>query len=184
MPFRKFQTVDFLIDFSLFNSMTNILFYIISLIFYACCGIMTLLGKLFGWTYTEVCVYINLYLQYAVLMLSALSVIYVAVKKLRMEATKRRVAVLILTIMYNIPFVLLGVFLYSRYGKIDCDAAFSLCKNDLFVLGAYLDIPTGLPYYSKGWTEYYIVNLIIFVVLYLLVLAANRVIKRIFKKYA
>ena len=164
--------------------MMNILFYIISLIFYACCGIVTLLAKLFGWTYTEACVYINLYLQYAVLLLSALSVIYVAAKKLKQETTKRRVVVLVLAILYNIPFVILGFFLYNRYGKIDCDAAFTLCKNDLFVLGTYLDIPANLPYYSKGWTEYYIVNLIIFVVLYLLALVTNRVMKRIIKKYA
>ena len=42
--------------------MTNILFYIISLIFFACCEIMSLLGKLLGWTYNEACVYVNLYL--------------------------------------------------------------------------------------------------------------------------
>ena len=44
--------------------------------------------------------------------------------------------------------------------------------------------PTNMPYYKKGWTEYYIVNLIIFVVLYLLVLFANWWIKRIIKKHA
>ena len=169
---------------TLFNSMTNILFHIISLIFLACCGIMTLLGKLFGWTYNEACVYINLYLQYAVLILSALSVVYVAVKKLRLGITKRRKAVLILTILYNVPFVILGFFLFSRYGNMDCDTAFSRCKDDLFALGTYLDIPTNMPYYKKSWTGYYIVNLIIFVALYLLALFANWWIKRIIKKHA
>lgn len=164
--------------------MTNTLFYIISLIFFACCGILTLLGKLFGWTYTEACVYINLYLQYTVLMLSVLSVVFVAVKKLRQGITRRKTTVLILTILYNIPFVLLGIFLFNRYGNMDCDTAFTLCKDDLFVLGTYLDIPTNIPYYKKGWTEYYIVNLTIFVVLYLLALFANWWIKRIIKKHA
>lgn len=164
--------------------MTNILFYIISFIFFACCGIMTLLAKLFGWTYTEACVYINLYLQYAVLMLSALSVIYIAARKSRQGVTRRRVTVLILTVLYNIPFVLLGIFLFNRYGNMDCDTAFTLCKDDLFALGTHLDIPTNMPYYKKGWTEYYIVNLIIFVTLYLLALFANWWIKRIIKKHA
>ena len=164
--------------------MTNILFYIISLIFFACCGIMTLLGKLFGWTYNEACVYVNLYLQYAVLILSALSVIYVAVKKLRQGITRRRIAVLILTILYNVPFVLLGIFLFNRYGNMDCDTAFAICRDDLYALGTHLDIPTNMPHYKKGWTEYYIVNLIIFVVLYLLALFANWLIKRTIKKHA
>ena len=163
--------------------MTNILFYTISLIFFACCEIMSLLGKLLGWTYNEVCVYVNLYLQYAVLMLSALSVIYVAVKKMRQGITTRRKAVLILTVLYNVPFVLLGIFLFCRYGNMDCDTAFSRCKDDLFALSTHLDIPTNMPYYKKGWTEYYIVNLIIFVVLYLLSLFANWWIKRIIKKH-
>ena len=163
--------------------MTNILFYIISLIFFACCGIMTLLGKLLGWTYNEACVYINLYLQYAVLLLSALSVVYVAVKKLRQGITTRRRMVLILAILYNVPFVLLGIFLFNRYGIADCDTAFAVCRDDLFALGTHLDIPTNMPYYIKGWTEYYIVNLIIFVVLYLLALFANWWIKRIIKKH-
>lgn len=164
--------------------MTNILFHIISLIFFACCEIMSLLGKQLGWTYNEACVYVNLYLQYAVLMLSALSIIYVAVKKLRQGITTRRKAVLLLTILYNVPFVLLGIFLFNRYGIANCDTAFAICFDDLYALGTHLDIPTNMPYYKKGWTEYYIVNLIIFVVLYLLALFANWWIKRIIKKHA
>lgn len=143
--------------------MTNILFYIITLIFFACCGIMTLLGKLFGWTYNEACVYINLYLQYAVLMLSALSVIYVAVKKLGQGITTRRRTVLLLTVLYNVPFGLLEIFLLNRYGNMDCETALAICRDDLYALGTHLDIPTNMPHYKKGRTEYYIVNLIIFV---------------------
>ena len=80
--------------------------------------------------------------------------------------------------------MLLGIFLYNRYGNMDCDTAFTLCMNDLLALGEQLYIPTDMPYYRKGWTEYYIVNLIIFVVLYLLALFANRAIKRLIKKHA
>ena len=57
-----------------------------------------------------------------------------------------------------------------------------MAKNDLFALGTHLDIPTNMPYYKKGWTEYYIVNLIIFVVLYLLALFANWWIKTDYQK--
>ena len=162
--------------------MTNIIIYIITIIFGACCGFITVMAKLLGWTYTEACVYINLYLQYGVLMLSALSVIYAAVRKLMQEVTKRRIVVLVLALFYNIPFAWLGAWLYGRYGKISCDVAFALCRDDLMALGTHLDIPNTLPYYTEGWTEYYIVNLIIFIVLYLFVLFLNwRLTKKIHK---
>lgn len=153
--------------------MTNIIIYIITLIFGACCGIITVMAKLLGWTYTEACVYINLYLQYGVLMLSALSVVYAVARKLIKGVTKRRIVILVLALLYNIPFAWLGAWLYGRYGKISCDAAFALCRDDLMALGTHLDIPNTLPYYTEGWTEYYIVNLIIFIVLYLFVLFLN-----------
>ena len=163
--------------------MTNIIIYIITIIFGACCGFITVMAKLLGWTYTEACVYINLYLQYGVLMLSALLVIYVAARKLTQEVTKRRIVVLVLALLYNIPFAWLGAWLYGRYGKISCDAAFALCRDDLMALGTHLDIPNTLPYYTEGWTEYYIVNLIIFIVLYLIALFVNWIIKRLIKRH-
>ena len=158
--------------------------YLISLIFLACCGVIELLARLFGWSYTEACVYINLYLQYVVLMLSAFSVVFVAARMLFLEVTRRRWVVLALTVIYNLPFVWLGAFLYNRYGGMSCDAAFTLCKDDLLALGTHLNIPDTLPYYTERWTEYYIVNLILFVVLYLLVLFLNWGAKRLIKKYA
>ena len=164
--------------------MTNIIIYIITLIFGACCGIITVMAKLLGWTYTEACVYINLYLQYGVLMLSALSVVYVAARKLMLGVTKRRIVILVLSLLYNIPFAWLGAWLYGRYGKISCEAAFALCRDDLMALGTHLDIPTNLPYYREGWTEYFVVNILIFIVLYLLVFLVDWGAKRLIKKYA
>ena len=87
--------------------MANWLFYIIALVFYACCGFLELLAKWLGWTYTEACVYFNLYLQYVVLMLSALSVVFVATRMLLLEATRRRWVVLALTVIYNLYLVVL-----------------------------------------------------------------------------
>ena len=153
--------------------MVNFIIFIISLIFAACCTLLELAAKLFGWTYTEACVYINLYLQYGIMMLSTLSVVYVAARKMTQGFSTRRAVILIASILYNIPFAWLGAWLYGRYGKISCDAAFALCRDDLMALGTHLDIPNTLPYYTEGWTEYYIVNLIIFIVLYLFVLFLN-----------
>lgn len=163
--------------------MSNIFFYIITIIFGACCAFITWLSKMFGWTYTEACVYINLYLQYAVLLLSTLSVVYVAAKKMSQGFSKPRLLVLIMSVVYNVPFVWFGMWLYNRYGRISCDAAFQLCKNDLWKLGEHLVLPTNIPCYSKGWTEYYVVNIIIFIVLYLLVFFINWGVKKLIKKY-
>ena len=163
--------------------MANIIIYIITIIFGACCGFITVMSKLFGWTYTEACVYINLYLQYGVLVLSTLSVVYVAARKMAQGFSTRRLVVLILSILYNIPFVALGAWLYGRYGKVSCDAAFELCKDDLMALGTHLDISANLPYYREGWTEYFVVNIIIFILLYLLVLLVDWVAKRLIKKH-
>ena len=151
----------------------DILIYIITLIFGACCALIMLLAKLIGWTYTEACVYVNLYLQYGVLILSSLSIVYVALKKILQKFSTKRLFVLLLSVLYNIPFIGLGAFLYQRYGKVNCDTAFERCKNDLWNLGTQLDVPTNLPYYREGWTEYYIVNIIIFIVLYLIVVMIN-----------
>ncbi|MBR5604003.1 MAG: hypothetical protein IKW51_07315 [Bacteroidales bacterium] len=163
--------------------MSNIFFYIITFVFGACCAFITWLSKIFGWTYTETCVYINLYLQYAVLLLSTLSVIYVAAKKIRQGFSKRGLLVLITSVVYNVPFVWFGIWLYNRYGKISCDAAFELCKNDLLELGEFLDIPKNISCYTEGWTEYYVVNIIIFIVLYLLAFFINWSVKKLIKKY-
>lgn len=163
--------------------MTNILVLFISLIFGACCAFITVVAKLLGWTYTEACVYFNLYLQYVMMMLSTLSVIYVAVRKMSLGFSVRRVVALMLSIIYNIPFVGLGVWLYNRYVRISCDAAFELCKNDLWAFGMLLDIPANLPCYREGWTEYYVVNILIFIVLYLLVFFVDWVAKKMIRKY-
>ena len=88
-----------------------------------------------------------------------------------------------MSVVYNVPFVWFGSWLYNRYGKINCDAAFQLCKNDLWKLGEHLDIPNNIPCYSEGWTEYYVVNIIIFIVLYLLVFFIDWSVKKLIKKY-
>lgn len=156
--------------------------YIIELIFEACCDSIELIAGLFGWTYKEACVYVNLYVQYGVLILSSLSIVYVAVRKMMQGFVARRLVVLIAVILYNVPFVWLGVWLWNRYGVIDSEAAFNLCVNDLWVLGEQLNLPTDLPYYSEGWTEYYVVNIVIFVAIFLFVLLVNWGVKRIIKK--
>lgn len=156
--------------------------YIIALIFGACCALIELIGGLFGWTYKEACVYVNLYAQYAVLVLSSLLIVYVAVRKMIPGFSIGRLVVLVATVLYNVPFVWLGVWLWNRYGAISAEAAFDLCVDDLWALGERLNLPTDVASYSAGWSEYHVVNLVIFIVIYLLVLILNWGLKRVIKK--
>ena len=62
--------------------MGNIILYIISLIFGACCAFLMLVAKVFGLTYTEASLFVNIYAQYGVLLLSGLSIVFAATKKI------------------------------------------------------------------------------------------------------
>lgn len=163
--------------------MANVFISFVSLLFGACCALIMVLARLLGWTYTEACVYINLYLQYGVMMLSTLSVVYVAWRRLAQGFSIRRLWVLALTVLYNLPFVGLGVWMYQRYGGVNPDEAFELCKNDLWALGLQLNFLADLPGYREGWTEYFVVNILIFIVLYLLVFFVDWGLKKLIKKY-
>lgn len=156
--------------------------YVIGVVFGACCALIELIAEVFGWTYKEACVYVNLYLQYWVLMLSSISVCCVALKKMIQGFSVSRLVVLIATMLYNVPFVWLGVWLWHRYGVISAEAAFDLCLADLWALGERLDLPVDVPSYSAGWSEYYMVNLVIFIVIYLLVLFLNWGLKRCIRR--
>ena len=115
----------------------------------------------------------NLYAQYAVLILSSLLIVYVAVRKMMQGFSAGRLVVLVATVLYNVPFVWLGVWLWNRYGVISAESAFDLCVDDLWALGERLNLPTDAVSYSAGWSEYHVVNLVIFIVIYLLVLILN-----------
>ena len=164
--------------------MGNIILYIISLIFGACCAFLMLVAKVFGLTYTEASVFVNIYAQYGILILSSLSIVFVATKKIIRGCSKTGILVPLLSIIYNIPYVGLGVFIYNQYGVHNCDMAFELCKQDLWTLGKYINVPSALPYYREGWTEYFIVNILIFIVLYLLLLFINWKIRQLIMRYA
>lgn len=164
--------------------MGNIILYIISLIFGACCAFLMLVAKVFGLTYTEASVYVNIYAQYGILFLSSLSIVFAATKKIIRGYSKIGILVLLHSIIYNIPYIGLGVFIYNRYGVHSCDMAFELCKQDLWALGKHINVTSTLPYYREGWTEYFIVNIFIFIVLYLLLLFINWKIRQLIVRYA
>lgn len=110
------------------------------------------------------------------MILSSISVCSVAVWKMMQGFSMGRLVVVIATMFYNVPFVWLGVWLRNRYGVISVEVAFAfdLCLADLWAWGERLDLPVDAYSYSEGRSEYYVVNLVICIVIYLLVLFLNR----------
>lgn len=105
-------------------------------------------------------------------------------KEIIRGCSKTRILVFLFSIIYTIPYIGLGVFIYNRYGVHDCEQAFELCKQDLWALGKHINVTSTLPYYREGWTEYFIVNIFIFIVLYLLLLFINWKIRQLIMRYA
>lgn len=161
--------------------MIEIIFYLCSIIFGLCSAVLMGLGELLNLSYREISVYFNLYFQYIIIIMSCLSVLFAAIKMVRRKFTLERLIILICAILYNAIIINIGKLLYNRYGKISVDDAFFLCKEDLMSLSKYIDININSQFYREGWTEYFIVNIIIFIILFLFILIFNYFMKKLLK---
>jgi hypothetical protein len=160
--------------------MQEIIVYLSSIIFGLCSAFLMGLAELFNISYKEISVYFNLYFQYIIIILSCLSVFLVSLKHFKF--TFNKCISLILIVLYNSIIIKFGIKLYQRYGIIDINHAFNLCKNDLLSISKYIILNTDNPYYKAGWTEYFITNIIIFVIIFLLILLFNLMLKKLIKK--
>ena len=162
--------------------MQEIIVYLSSIIFGLCSAFLMGLAELFNISYKKISVYFNLYFQYIIIIISCLSVLFTSIKMVCKKVTLKRVIILFGTILYNAIIINCGKLLYNRYGKIPVDDAFFLCKEDLMSLSKYIDININSQFYKEGWTEYFIVNIIIFIILFLFILIFNYFTKKIFNK--
>ena len=127
--------------------------------FLMCVGFLRLLGKACGMTYIKISVVFNLWLQGAVLTLSALAPAAAAVYQV---ANGKSVSwwAMVLLLAYAAVFVYGFIWMLRRY-RLPFDDAFWRCVKDLQKL-------------ADGWhTTYQIVNLVIFVLLFLMLLGVN-----------
>ena len=92
--------------------------------FGACCGILYLTGKYLGFTYKEICVIVNIYLEAGLCVLSALWVTWASIKCFTHRKTIGKGLLMATGIIYSIVYV--GGFIW-------------LCPVTLFVLGQYPD---------------------------------------------
>jgi hypothetical protein len=128
--------------------------------FMLCVWFLRLLGKLFGLTYKQISVVFNLWVQGAVLLLSGLALAAVAIYKCAISDSYMWYAVAIPLTAYAILHVYGFIKMLHHY-HLPFDDAFNLCVEDLVKLAA------------KWHTTYQIVNLIIFVLFFLIIIGVN-----------
>ena len=125
-----------------------------------CVLFLRLLGKLFGLTYKQISVVFNLWVQGAVLALSGLAPFCVAIYKVWEFFSVNWLLMTIILALYGMVYVY-GFIRMLKHYHLPFDYAFDLCVEDL-------------NWVAKKWhTTYQMVNIVIFVILYLLLLGLN-----------
>ena len=125
-----------------------------------CVLFLLLLGKLFGLTYKQISVVFNLWVQGAVLMLSGLAPLGIAIYKMLESFSAGWLALAIILACYGAAYVYALIKMLRHY-HLPFNDAFDLCVDDLEWL-------------AKRWhTTYQMVNLLIFILFYLILLGLN-----------
>ena len=128
--------------------------------FMLCVWFLRLLGKLFGLTYKQISVVFNLWVQGAVLMLTGLAPAAASIYKCATSGSSIWLTVAIPLIAYAALHVY-GFAKMLHHYHLPFDDAFDLCVEDLEKLAV------------KWHTTYYILNLIIFVLFFLIIIGMN-----------
>ena len=125
-----------------------------------CVLFLLLLGKLFGLTYKQISVVFNLWVQGAVLALTGLAPFGVAIYKMLNSFSIGWLFLTIFLALYGIAYVYAFIKMLQYY-RLPFNDAFDLCVVDLQLL-------------AKKWhTTYQMVNLLIFVLFYLILIGVN-----------
>ena len=125
-----------------------------------CVLFLLLLGKLVGLTYKQISVVFNLWVQGAVLALSGIAPFGVIVYKMLESFSIGWLFLSIIFAIYGMVYVYAFVNMLKHY-HLPFNDAFDLCVRDLQWL-------------AKKWhTSYQMVNLLIFVLFYLILLGLN-----------
>ena len=125
-----------------------------------CVLFLLLLGKLFGLTYKQISVVFNLWVQGAVLALSGLAPFGIAIYKLLESFSMGWLLLTIIFAVYGMAYVYAFIKMLQHY-HLPFNDAFDLCVMDLQFL-------------AKKWhTTYQMVNLLVFVLFYLILLGVN-----------
>lgn len=125
-----------------------------------CVLFLRLLGMLFGLTYKQISVVFNLWVQGAILALSGLAPFGAAIYKGMESFSMGWLVLAIVLALYGLVYIYGFIRMLEHY-HLPFDYAFDLCVDDL-------------NWVAKKWhTTYQMVNIIIFLILYLLLLGLN-----------
>ena len=128
--------------------------------FGACCGILYLTGKYLGFTYKEICVIVNIYLEAGLCLLSALWVTWASIKCFTHRNTLGNGLLMATGIIYGIAYI--GGFMWlCQHYAMPMNDAFDLCYRELIQL--------AIDYH----TTYNNVNYAIFILLFLVIIIGN-----------
>ena len=128
--------------------------------FGTCCGILYLTGKYLGFTYKEICVIANIYLEAGFCLLSELWVTWTAIKGFIQRKTFGSGIIMVTGIVYGLAYVVGFLWLCQHYAM-PMNDAFDLCYRELIQL-------------AKDYhTTYNNVNYAIFILLFLAVTIGN-----------
>ena len=131
-------------------------------LFQICCGIMYVVGCIFGLGYKEICVIGNVYIQGAIWALSAFLPFIAVALSLRQGVSLKQVALAILSFGYGSICSLIFLGFVWRYQP-PLIPAFDLCVENLRAVA------------RQFGTTYEVVNIIFFVVFWALSLIGNGV---------
>lgn len=128
--------------------------------FEACCGILYWTGRFLGFTYKEICVIVNIYMEAGLCLLSALWVTWATIKCFTHRKTIGYGLLMATGIIYAIAYI--GGFMWlCQHYAMPMNDAFDLCYRELIQL-------------AKDYhTTYNNINYIIFILLFLVITIGN-----------
>ena len=135
--------------------------------FGACCGVMYVAGTLLGFTYKEICVLVNIYLEAGLCLLSGLWVTATCIRSYMTNKSGNRLILMIAGIVYGLVYVSAFAWVCLHYA-LPMDVAFDLCYHELQMLA------------KEYHTTYNNMNYVMFILLFLACMIGNMTMARLF----
>ena len=128
--------------------------------FGACCGILYLAGRSLGFTYKEICVIVNIYLEAGLCLLSALWVTWTSIKGFIHHKTLGSSLLMASGFVYGLAYIVGFLWICQHYAM-PMNEAFDLCYRELIQLA------------KEYHTTYNNVNYAIFILSFLVITIGN-----------
>jgi len=134
--------------------------------FGACCGWLYVIGLILGFTYKEICVIVNIYLEAGICLLSILWVAWLTVKRYTRFRTVGSGVLMVAGILYGLAGLATFILICNHYAM-PMNDAFDLCYRELVQL-------------AKDYhTTYNNVNYAIFIMLFLVCTLGNLMVAKV-----